>query len=111
MNTLIWRNRRRLLAKSGGALLLFAMLALTGLGCDGGREGDRCNPLLSHSDCNDGLSCQQPATCAESYCCPASSSSSSNPFCNGQGCPQTDATPPAAGSGAAEAGNETSTGE
>jgi hypothetical protein len=67
-----------------------AILTL-GAGCDGGREGERCNPFLSHNDCNDGLTCQQPATCAENYCCPANASSSTNPFCNGAACPAAEA--------------------
>lgn len=64
-------------------------------GCDGGNEGDRCNPLGSHDECGSGLSCQQPATCAENYCCPDPASRSSNPYCNGAGCP----TPVDAGGG------------
>lgn len=56
-------------------------------GCDGGREGERCNPDSSHDECDDGLRCQAPATCVESYCCPTPASSSSNPYCNGKGCP------------------------
>ncbi len=63
-----------------------ALAMLVANGCDGGREGERCNPLLSHDDCNGGLVCTQPATCAESYCCPANGSST-NPFCNGSACP------------------------
>jgi hypothetical protein len=55
-------------------------------GCDGGREGDRCNPNLSHNDCGSGLTCIQPSGCAENYCCPADPSKSSNPYCNGAGC-------------------------
>jgi hypothetical protein len=67
------------------ALGLVAVMAATG--CDQGKEGDRCNPDLSHDECNSGLTCQQPATCAENYCCPTPASSSSNPYCNGAGCP------------------------
>jgi len=67
------------------------------VGCDGGREGERCNPNLSHDECSEGLSCQRPATCAENYCCPTPYASSANPFCNGVGCP-------AAGNAAADAG-------
>jgi hypothetical protein len=69
-------------------------------GCDQGKEGDRCNPDLSHDECNSGLTCQQPATCAENYCCPTPASSSSNPYCNGQGCP------PAADAGDGDASSE-----
>lgn len=54
------------------------------LGCAQGFEGDRCNPALSHDECNSGLSCQQPVNCPESYCCPTNASSS-NPYCQ-SGC-------------------------
>jgi hypothetical protein len=50
-------------------------------------EGDRCNPNLSHDDYNAGLTCQQPSTCVENYCCPNPASASTNPFCNGTACP------------------------
>ena len=75
--------------------LAFA-LTVSGLfvlgGCDQGNEGDRCNPDLSHNECNSGLVCSgpgtsQPLACVENYCCPDPASSSSNPYCNGQGCP------------------------
>ena len=59
-------------------LAIFAALALAA--CEQGREGDRCNPDLSHDECNAGLSCQQPANCPENYCCPVDGESS-NPFC------------------------------
>ena len=68
-----------------GALGMAAVMAVAG--CDQGKEGDRCNPDLSHDECNSGLTCQQPSTCAENYCCPTPASSSSNPYCNGEGCP------------------------
>ncbi|MDP9149129.1 MAG: hypothetical protein M3O36_04190 [Myxococcota bacterium] len=100
MNTLSLRNRCRLLPKLGSALLLLAGLTVTETGCDGGREGDRCNPVLTHNDCNDGLVCGQPATCAEAYCCPVNASSSSNPYCNGQACPQPDTGAPSPDTGA-----------
>jgi hypothetical protein len=61
-------------------------------GCDEGNEGDRCNPDLSHDECNSGLVCSGPGTsqalaCVENYCCPVPASDSTNPYCNGQGCP------------------------
>src|SRR5580692_4946032 len=62
--------------------VLFLVIA-----CDEGGEGDRCNPDLSHNDCNSGLICTIPSTCVEAYCCPADPSTSSNPYCNGMGCP------------------------
>jgi hypothetical protein len=76
---------------------LIAAGVVAAVGCEGGAEGDRCNPLLSHNDCNGGLTCMQPGTCAESYCCPTPASASSNPFCNGSSCPPAEA-------GAGEAG-------
>ena len=66
-------------------------LVVAAFACDGGSEGDRCNPDLSHNDCNGALTCQQPATCVENYCCPTPASASTNPFCNGTACPQVDA--------------------
>jgi hypothetical protein len=50
------------------------------VGCNQGQEGDRCNPDLSHNECDKGLTCQQPPQCPENYCCPASGESS-NPNC------------------------------
>jgi hypothetical protein len=81
--------------------LVFVAVGLAGVvvlgnGCDGGREGERCNPFSSHDECNAGLSCQQPSTCAENYCCPSPASGSSNPYCNGAACPP----------GAADAGGD-----
>ena len=61
------------------ALLSAALVSGAG-GCAGGGEGDRCNPDLSHNDCNNGLTCQQPPQCPENYCCP-STGTSSNPKC------------------------------
>ena len=81
----------------GGSMIVVAVLLVAagmvalGNGCDGGREGERCNPFLSHNECGDGLSCQQPGTCAENYCCPTPATSSANPSCNGTGCPAGDA--------------------
>jgi len=59
-------------------LLVLASLCM--LACEEGREGDRCNPDLSHDECGSGLSCQQPVNCPENYCCPTSGEST-NPFC------------------------------
>ncbi len=66
-------------------------LVVAAFACDGGSEGDRCNPDLSHNDCSGALTCQQPATCVENYCCPTPASASTNPFCNGSACPPADA--------------------
>ncbi len=76
-------------------LLTIAAAGMLGVvGCQGGHEGDRCNPALTavnEDECNKGLSCQQPTNCAESYCCPADGGHSDNPFCNGaaSACPVT----------------------
>ena len=77
--------------------MLFAVLGIVVLsassGCNQGREGDRCNPLLSPDDneCGSGLTCQQSPTCAENYCCPTPLTSSLNPYCNGSACTAPDA--------------------
>jgi hypothetical protein len=92
MNRLVLATRGGALRCAGAlvsALGFAAILALTG--CDQGKEGDRCNPDLSHNECNSGLTCQQPSTCAENYCCPTPASGSSNAYCNGAGCPEVDA--------------------
>jgi hypothetical protein len=58
-------------------------------GCDlGGKEGDRCNPLVLRDECNAGLHCRL-ATCAAAYCCPTDRASS-DPNCNAPGCPDND---------------------
>lgn len=73
------------------AVIAIATLLVVANACDGGREGDRCNPNLSHDECGAGLSCVAPSTCVETYCCPANASSSSNAYCNGSGCPAAEA--------------------
>ena len=82
--------KRSMTTKTIFALFLFAMaLATAANACDGGREGERCNPLLSNNECGSGLTCQQPANaalgtvCPENYCCPGSATRSSSPYCNG----------------------------
>lgn len=89
-----YRNEisERLSAWRRGVLLaiLAGTFALLGTSCHEGREGDRCNPIQAanlEDECNDGLTCQTPSTCVESYCCPKDPSTSSNPFCNGMMCP------------------------
>jgi hypothetical protein len=52
---------------------LTATIALVLLACNQGAEGDRCNPDLSHNECNSGLSCMSPPLCPEAYCCPTDS--------------------------------------
>jgi len=72
---------------SAFAIVALLVAAITN-GCDGGHEGDRCNPdQTDHNECGARLTCQRPATCVENYCCPKPASNSSNPFCNGQACP------------------------
>jgi hypothetical protein len=87
----------------------------------GGGEGDRCNPDLSHNDCNSGLTCQVPAdpvtgaTCGESYCCPTPATGSPNGYCNGANeAPRADGTlqcpvPAGASSSSASVGADAST--
>jgi hypothetical protein len=84
-------DRVSLLARAVALVALGSILVPLANGCDGGREGERCNPALSHNDCDDGLTCQQPATCAENYCCPSDPTKSTSPYCNGAGCPAVDA--------------------
>jgi hypothetical protein len=64
-----------------GAGSFVAVLAASLAGCDTGNEGDRCNPDLSHNECNSGLVCTQPTDCPENYCCPTDVTSSSNSYC------------------------------
>ncbi len=60
--------------------------------CEQGEEGDRCNPdLVDSTECNSGLTCQQPASCVITVCCPAAPPYS-DPQCAcfahpGPGCP------------------------
>ncbi len=78
---------KTLLSRIGIALVVgSSAIAILSAGCDQGSEGDRCNPDLSHNECNDGLVCTQPVDCPENYCCPASGNSSNpncQPGCNG----------------------------
>lgn len=72
------------------AIAAFVCLAAFFAACDGGNEGDRCNPDLSHDDCSAGLTCQTPSTCVENYCCPSDPSKSTDDYCNGKNCPPAD---------------------
>jgi hypothetical protein len=78
MNTSTFEKRS--ISRIGWSLVAILAGALTVTGCEQGAEGDRCNPALSHDDCNDGLVCTIPAYCVENYCCPATGTSG-NPFC------------------------------
>jgi len=101
MKTASTETRVALFARAPLLLAIASALVVLLNGCDGGREGERCNPALSHNDCDDGLTCQQPSTCAENYCCPVDPSKSFNPYCNGAACPTVDA-----GDGVADGGAE-----
>ncbi len=65
---------------------------LSGVACNEGREGDRCNPVSAangEDECGSGLSCQTLSVCMESYCCPSNPATSTNGYCNGTlWCPQ-----------------------
>jgi hypothetical protein len=91
-------------ALRGAALVAMACWGLVApAGCaegGGGGEGDRCDPALSHNECNGDLTCQIPAdpitgaTCGESYCCPTPATLSGNDYCNGKNeAPLPDGTP------------------
>lgn len=81
---------RSLLTWLGAGTALLTLFVAVGSGCDtGGDEGDRCNPLVERDECDEGLHCTA-ATCSESYCCPTDHSST-DPHCNGEGCPDPDA--------------------
>jgi hypothetical protein len=83
MVSLVRDDSRSRWARAGSlALLVAGALILAPNGCLQGREGDRCNPDLAmgENECGDGLSCQQPPDCPESYCCPLTGPSTS-PFC------------------------------
>ena len=71
--------KRRLFARVAIGLTALA-LGVVAVACEQGAEGDRCNPDLSHNECNAGLVCTQPENCPESYSCPANGSSA-DPFC------------------------------
>ncbi|MGD0674902.1 MAG: hypothetical protein ABSC94_05750 [Polyangiaceae bacterium] len=100
--------KRANVGKFGVSFTRVAALAAIAVGCvvaaiasgcgegGGGGEGDRCNPYLSHNECNGSLTCQTvylPATaygstqgyfsCGESICCPTPASSSTNVACTG----------------------------
>jgi hypothetical protein len=94
-------EKTNMTTKSGGprtvrwrwaAVASVLTLAMVVAGClegGGGGEGERCNPDLSHNECNGSLTCQTVfdpvtlATCGESYCCPVVPTTSSNGYCNG----------------------------
>ena len=67
-------------SRIGAALVALTLALVGGGGCNVGNEGERCNPNLSHDECNAGLTCQRPLNCPENYCCPTSGTSS-NAYC------------------------------
>ena len=74
------------------AVALGVAVTSAGAGCEtGGKEGDRCNPLVLRDECSSGLRCRR-LTCALAYCCPAGESAQSgDPNCQGgDGCPSED---------------------
>lgn len=85
--------------------LVGALVALASACETGGKEGDRCNPLVLQDECNGGLHCR-PATCSEAYCCPTARSSA-DPHCIAEGCPD----PDAGNEDASDAGSEGGGGE
>src|SRR5258706_716582 len=96
MNTSMFESRRFLAARLRSALGAMALLvSIVAVGCKGGSEGDRCNPILSHDECGgDTLVCSGPSTsnplpgtCVENYCCPKDPSKSTDPHCNGPDSP------------------------
>jgi hypothetical protein len=65
-------------------VIVLATFAFVHPACVGnGGEGDRCNPNLSHDECDNGLVCVQPGACPEAYCCPVNASASSSAYCRG----------------------------
>jgi hypothetical protein len=89
MNTSRGRTWSIFAGRAAAAALALSMAAGGCAEGGGGGEGERCNPDLSHNECNGALTCQvvfDPvtlATCGESYCCPATPTTSSNGYCNG----------------------------
>lgn len=86
------RFRAFITGNRAARILAVAFVLALAPGCDEqGAEGDRCNPYLSHNDCNSGLVCSghAPASaiipfCQENYCCPVDSNGNptgSNPNC------------------------------
>lgn len=69
---------------------LVAAVVLVGACVTGGKEGDRCNPLVHRDECDHGLSCRA-STCSVFYCCPPSTLTTEPNCQNLAGCPDTDA--------------------
>jgi hypothetical protein len=71
--------------------VVLGAVALTGMGCSGIGEGDRCNALRSSDECASGLVCSgypvglatdHPIDfCPNNYCCPANVTPSDSPYC------------------------------
>ncbi|HWZ88206.1 MAG TPA: hypothetical protein VNW92_05130 [Polyangiaceae bacterium] len=77
------------LIRNLSALAVGIAITLAIPACQGGSEGDRCNPARAaagEDECGSGLSCQQPTNCPENYCCPTNGTSSNiwcQTGCNG----------------------------
>jgi hypothetical protein len=84
MKLLNGSNRLVAIARLRVVFAAFVATALVTPACDVGKEGERCNPLLTNDECGSGLSCQEPTDCPESYCCPTMGTST-NPYCQ-HGC-------------------------
>jgi hypothetical protein len=83
-----------------------AAIVALGSGCEtGGKEGNRCNPLVLQDECHAGLHCR-PASCSAAYCCPTDRSST-DPNCNAEGCPDADAGADAGDEGGGDAAEGT----
>jgi hypothetical protein len=108
----IHSNRSRPRVRFGVFFALAIALVALGDACKlGGKEGDQCNALILHADgeenCNAGFVCK-PFSCSASYCCPKNGTSS-DPNCNGEGCPDEDAGEDGGNDGSAEAAPDTET--
>ncbi|HLK91023.1 MAG TPA: hypothetical protein VKZ18_14080 [Polyangia bacterium] len=70
-------------------LVATGLAALLLGGCGRGPEGAVCEQAADgggQNECASGLTCQAPAGCSVSYCCPTPASRSSNANCNGSAC-------------------------
>ncbi len=77
-------------APRGGPFLAAALACVLLGGCGRTAEGDPCQVApdggAQQNPCAAGLTCQTPAGCAISYCCPTPAMRSSNANCNGTAC-------------------------
>ena len=81
-------HRRRRLGRFA-TFLVAAVGACALCGCNQGGVGQICRQAGdagTESPCNEGLTCQTPRGCVDSYCCPTPASMSANANCNGTTC-------------------------